>query len=218
MGTYHALDIRGLVPKKVEGRVEGGAQKMGCVVGCTVLEESSVVSLASSLRMRQKSRDFFHFLQALPTCPLLVATWKPQSSDVCCPKWRVRAWGPGVDLACQCCCSSPACAQRGKVLIPLCTQPVLHTSWVSDEQPAGESPLSSDCQWVRLVRSLADKMDGCWPWTWQRRWGFQGKKQKDRQATVVSVCSIWEMHGFALKPLPSHMPYHKRGFCKGSKY
>lgn len=115
------LSISGVWFQKVEGKAEGGAQKMGCVVGRSVPEESEQCGEPHQPPTHAaEEQGLVPLSVAFPTCPLLIATRKPQSSDVCYPKRRVRAGDPGVLLACPCCSSSSAYALRGNILVPLC--------------------------------------------------------------------------------------------------
>lgn len=104
----------------MEGRVEGGAQKMGCVVGWTVLEESEQYGEPSQLLTHvAEEQGLFPLSAGIPHLSSVRCRMGATELDVCCPKWRVRARGPGVDVACQCHYASSAYAQRGNVLAPL---------------------------------------------------------------------------------------------------
>lgn len=186
---------------------------MGCVVGRSVPEESEQCGEPRQPPTHEaEEQGLVPLSVTFPTCPLLIATRKPQSSDVCYPKRRVRAGDPGVLLACPCCSSSSAYALRGNILVPLCmaacSPHIVCLRWAAGRW---KSPLSFDRQWVRLIRSLADKMDGCWPWTWQRHWGFPGEDAEE-QAGYSSLCLQLS------NPCSPTCLYHKRGCCKWHKY
>ena len=103
MGTCHALQTRGLVPKK-EWRAGWRVEPRWAAQVPRVLPEDErwgERARRAPHHRDRKSSDFFHFLRALPTCPLCAVPWVATGhrcllSQV--ERKNVRFWR---DLTCQ---------------------------------------------------------------------------------------------------------------------